>query len=126
MCSQLLTWTTIINLSLLSVGLQLISVNTKSVNASEGTQVDFTCQTSFNQSAVTLNIVPILPSNAMLQDLMSSVFKLDEGGYETGISFIATASVNEAMFACRATNDTNEDHTEVGPPALLLVQGKVY
>ena len=40
-----LFWMTIINLSLLSLGLQLISLNAKSVNASEGTQVNFTCQT---------------------------------------------------------------------------------
>ena len=126
MCSQLLTWTTIIELSLLSLGFQLISANAQSVNASEGTQVNFACQTPFNQTAVTLVIVPMLPSNTMLQDLMSSVFKLDEGGHEAGISFTATVSINETVFACLAiyTNNTNGDHTEVGPPALLLVQGK--
>ena len=125
MCSQLLTWTTIINLSLLSLGLQLISINAKSLNVSEDTQVNFTCQTSFSRDDVALVIVPI-PFNAMLQDHISSLFDLDEGGHETGISFIATASVNETMFECRATNNTNGEHTEVGPPALLLVQGKVY
>ena len=40
------------NLALLSLGLQLISVNAMSVNASEGMKVDFVCQTSFSPDDV--------------------------------------------------------------------------
>ena len=104
---------------MLSIGLQLISVNAKSVNASEGTQVRFACQTTFSQDDVTLNFVPIPPPNATLQEQTSSLFNID-GGHGIAISFIATAALNETMIVCHATNG---DHTEEGPPASLLVQG---
>ena len=116
-CSHLLTWTAIHNLSLLSLGLQLISVNAESVNASEGTEVRFACQTSFSQTDVTLDVIPVPSPN----DQTISLFDLPGGGQEIATSFIATAALNETMIECRATN---EEHTEVGPPALLLVQGK--
>ena len=111
-------------LSLLSLGLQLITVDAKSVNASEGTQVRFACQTSFSQDDVTLAFASMLPPNTSLQGLTSSFSGLPDGGHERSISFIATAALNETMIVCHATNKTNEDHTEVGVPALLLVQGK--
>ena len=97
-----------------------------SVNASEGTQVRFACQTSFSPADVTLVVVPMLPPNTTIQELTSSSSSLPEGpgGYERAISFIATAAVNETLIECRATNKTNGDHTEIGTPALLLVQGK--
>ena len=119
-CSQLLTWMAIDNLFCSPLGLQLISVNAKSVNASEGTEVRFACETSFSQTDVTLVVVPMFPPNTTLQEHTSSLFNLPEGGHERAISFIAIAALNETMIECRATN---EDHTEVGPPALLLVQG---
>ena len=94
------------------------------MNASEDTQVGFACQSSFSQADVQLVVVPLLPPNAMLQGPLLSVKGLPGGGHEKAISFTATTSVNETMIECRATDKTNETHTEVGPPALLLVQGK--
>ena len=95
-----------------------------SVNASEGTSVEFTCQTTFSQTDVMLAVVIMLPPNTTLQDPKSALFLLPEGGHERIRSFIATAALNETMIECLATNKTNENHTEVGPSALLLVQGK--
>ena len=109
------------NLSLLSLGLQLISVNAKSMNASEGTRVEFACQTTFSQFDVTLVVFIMLPPNTTLQEPTNSLFLLPGGGHERARSFIATAALNETMIECRAIN---RNHTEVGPPALLLVQGK--
>ena len=107
------------NLSLLSLGLQLISVNAKSVNVSEGTEVRFACQTSFSEEDVTLDVIPVPSPNH--QTISHS--PLPENGQEISTTFIATAALNETMIQCRATNNTNGDHTEKGPPALLLVQG---
>ena len=103
-----------------SQGFQLISVTAESMNASEGTQVRFTCQTWFSQDDVTLAIsVSPTPPNQI-----NSRENLPDGGVEAAISFAATSSANGTMIRCFAANTTNQDHTEISSPALLLVQGK--
>ena len=127
MCSKLLTWTAMHNLSFVFLtGPKLISVNVKSVNASEGMQVRFACQTLFSQDDVSLSIVPTLPPNATLQGQSISLLNLPDGGHEIAMSFTATASVNETIIKCRAFSDSviKGVSIQTGARAKLLVQGK--
>ena len=105
------------------LGLQLISVDAMSVNASEGTQVRFACETSFSEADVMLAFGFDLPPNEALLPA-SSFFEVGEKGHGRSVSFIATAALNESLITCHATNKTDGNHIEVGAPALLLVQGK--